>query len=113
MLNLTTLAQFQELWNGHDDRGNPGPKRFVIWFSAAWCGPCQKMDKKALEAAVHEMSVPLYYCDHVVNPEAADHYGITQFPTFVMFNPKVEVARRISGDTGKVCQWIRKVGLTQ
>ena len=113
MLDLSTLAQFEELWDGRDDRGNPGPKRFLIWFSAAWCGPCQKMDKNALEAAAHEMALPFYYCDHVVNPDTAVYVGIKQFPTFVMFNPKFEVARRISGDTTKVCQWIRKVGLTQ
>ena len=113
MLELTTLQQFEELWAGYDYNGNPGPKRFMIWFSAAWCGPCQRMDKKELEAAAKEMALPLYYCDHVVNPDTTDHVGVKQFPTFVMFNPKNEVERRMSADTVKVCQFIRKVGLTQ
>jgi len=113
MLDLTTLQQFEELWAGRDDRGNPGPKRFLIWFSAAWCGPCQKMDKKELEAAAYEMALPFYYCDETVNPDTIAHVGIKQFPTFIMFNPKNEVGRRMSADTVKVCQWIRKVGLSQ
>jgi len=113
MIDLTTLNQFEELWAGCDDRGNPGPKRFLVWFSAAWCGPCQKMVKQELEAAAKEMSLPFYYCDHVVNPDTADHVGIKQFPTFIMYNPKVEVGRRVSSDTLKICQWIKKIGLTQ
>ena len=113
LVPLTTLEQFEELWHGYDTNGNPGPKRFLVWFSAAWCGPCQRMDKKALEEAAREVSLPFYYCDETINRETIERAGIKAFPTFVMYNPKSEVGRRVSGDTAKVCQWIRKIGLSQ
>jgi len=108
---LTTLEQYEELWKGYDINGNPGPKRFLIWFSAAWCGPCKAMDKAELIATAKEMTLPFYYCDEVVNRETIDAAGITSFPTFIMFNPGSVVAKRNSADTTKVCQWIKKVGL--
>ena len=113
ILPLTTLEQFNELWRGYDDNGNKGPQQFLIWFSAAWCGPCQRMEKKRLEEAAYEMSLPFYYCDEVVNRETIDYAGITSFPTFVMYTPKNEVGRRMSADTTKVCQWIKKCRLMQ
>jgi len=111
MIPLTTLEQFETLWRGYDATGRPGPKRFLIWFSAAWCGPCQQMDKQALEEAAREMSLPLYYCDEVVNSDTIQRVGIRSFPTFIMYNPQNEVGRRMNADTTKVCQWIRKIGI--
>ena len=110
---ITTQVQLEELLCGYDYIGNPGPKRFMIWFSAAWCGPCQKMDKVDLEAAAKEVSLPFYYCDEVVVPEAVTNCGITSFPTFVIYGRKEVLAKRVSADTTKVCQWIRKYGLAK
>ena len=100
MLQLTTQEQFKELLLGSS---------FLVWFSASWCGPCQRMDKAALESA---SNIPLYYCDETVNIETIDHVGIRTFPTFVLYSKGVEVARRVSADTTKVCQWIKKFGLS-
>lgn len=114
MLELVkTQELFEELLRGYDAMGNPGPRRFIVWYSAAWCGPCQRMDKKALQEAATEMALPFYYCDETVTPEVITAVGITTFPTFVMYGSKVEVGRRMNADTTKVCQWIRKIGLTQ
>jgi len=101
MLQLTTQEQFKELLLGSS---------FLVWFSASWCGPCQRMDKAALESAAKEQGVSLYYCDETVNRETIDHVGIRTFPTFVLYSKGVEVARRESSDTTKVCQWIKKCG---
>jgi len=113
MIPLTTLWQFKELYDGYDVNGNPGPQRFLIWFSAAWCGPCQRMDKKILEETARECAIPFYYCDEVVNRETVEYVGIKSFPTFIMYMPKQEMGRRLSTETTKVCQWIRKAGLMQ
>jgi thiol-disulfide isomerase/thioredoxin len=109
MIPLTSLEQFEDLCDGYDINGNPGPRRFLIWFSAAWCGPCQKMDKKTLEETARGLAIPFYYCDEVVNRETVERVGIKTFPTFIMYVPKQELGRRMSADTTKVCQWIRKV----
>ena len=118
MIPLTTREQLDKLLCGDkllcDDKllcGYDGaPQQFLIWFSAAWCRPCQAMEKPALDSTALEMAIPLYYCDETVVEGAAEIAGIKTFPTFVLYRPKEEVARRISADTAKVCQWIRKNG---
>lgn len=98
MRQLTTPEQFQELL--------ASKTAFIVWFSAAWCSPCQKMEKPRLEEASTEF--PFYYCDEVVNPVSSERAGINQFPTFVFYANGSEVARRMIADTTKVCQWIKK-----
>jgi thiol-disulfide isomerase/thioredoxin len=98
MIHLTTHTQFKQLT----------PVPYIVWFSAAWCGPCQRMEKRMLEETVTECNIPFYYCDQTVNPETIDAVGIKQFPTFVLFRDGEEVARRSTADTAKVCSWIRK-----
>ena len=40
-----------------------GESYYLVWYSAYWCGPCQRMDKAALDAAATEIGVPFYYAD--------------------------------------------------
>jgi hypothetical protein len=100
MIHLTSHEHFIQLLS------NQIP--FIVWFSAAWCGPCQKMDKAALDAAAKEIGVLLYYCDQTVNDETITHCNVSAFPTFAFFNRGICVAARRSADTTKVCQFIRK-----
>ena len=101
---LTTQEQFKELLRG---------SQFLVWFSASWCGPCQRMDKKMLEETAAELNLPFYYCDETVNRDTIDAVGIRTFPTFVLYDKGSESSRRVSADTTKVCQWIKKCGLAQ
>lgn len=78
--------------------------KFLVWFSAAWCGPCQRMEKNRLEEAY----TPLYYCDVVENPDSVARAGIQKFPTFILYEEGAERARRVHSDTTKICQWINK-----
>ena len=98
---LTKQEQFKELLLS---------PTFLVWFSASWCGPCQRMDKKTLEETAEEMGIPFYYCDESVNRDTIDAVGIRSFPTFVLYDKGSEVSRRVSADTTKVCQYIRKCG---
>lgn len=109
MIPLTTQEQFEELLCGYDVNGHPGPQRFLVWYTASWCVPCQKMDKVALEEAAKEMALPFYYCDQSVNPDTIEYANLLSFPTFVAYKSKNEISRRVSADTTKVCQWIRKI----
>ena len=82
--------------------------RAIVWFSAAWCGPCQRMDRSELTEAAREAGIPIYYCDETENPDMVDQCRIIQFPTFILFGGVYELSRRMSADTAKVCMWIRK-----
>ena len=104
MIQLTTQEQFKELLRG---------SMFLVWFSASWCGPCQRMNKKTLEETAAELNLPFYYCDESVNRDTIDAVGIRSFPTFVIYDQGSEKARREIADTVKVCQWMKKSGLAQ
>ena len=98
---LTSQEQFNQLLLSQS--------KFLVWFSAAWCGPCQRMDKAALAAAAEKAALPFYYCDHTVNPATVDANAITSFPTFVVFENGQRLSIRQSAETFKVCQYIAKI----
>jgi len=100
MHHLKTHEQFQRLLETN--------QRFIVWFSAAWCGPCQNMNKQELDEASQEAGVPLIYCDQTVNDETREACAIRSFPTFVCFDQGAAVAKRQSADTAKVCMFIKQ-----
>ena len=100
MIQLTTHEQFQQLLSGKS--------KFLVWFSAAWCKPCQAMDKARIEEAAAAASLPLYYCDETVNATSADSCNVKVFPTFAIFHQGLCISARKSADTTKVCQYIAK-----
>lgn len=111
MLQLTTLEHFETLWNGYDATGNPGPIRFLVWFSAPWCGPCKKIVVADIEEAARDANIPFfYYCDAELNPATVERAGVRSFPVFILYSRKQEIGRRAHFDTTKICQWIRKMG---
>jgi len=98
---LTSQEQFDLLLSSQS--------KFLVWFSAAWCGPCQRMDKVALVAAAEAAQIPFYYCDQTVNPDTVTANAIQAFPTFVVFENGQRHSIRQSAETFKVCQYISKV----
>lgn len=81
---------------------------YLVWYSAYWCGPCQRMDKAALAATAAEIGVPLYYADCGKHEDLINE-SITSFPTFVLYLGPLAVATRNTSDTTKVCQWMKKL----
>lgn len=96
MIELKTTKQFDALTG-----------RFLVLFTASWCGPCRRMDKELLEEAANEKSVPVYYSDDTVNPELAARLGINKVPTFCLFSGKDLVATKTSSDSIRVLLWLR------
>jgi len=101
MIALNKNEHFEDLWRG-------GPKKFLIWFSAAWCGPCQRMDKKMLEEAAKEARLPFYYSDFVLNEDIANHFNVKSFPTFVICTPGEVIARHTDSDTVRTVLFIKR-----
>ncbi len=101
MILLDTQEQFEELWN------STSGKSFVIWFSAKWCGPCQRMDKAALEQAAQDAGMELYYCDYTVNEYTPGYCNVRAFPTFqIITSPRIVVSKLTNSNTDSVCSWI-------
>lgn len=67
----------------------------VFYFTAAWCGPCQKV--KPIVAKINdeyeEDKKPFKVIDIDDNPELARKYRIQSVPTFVIIKNEQEIGR--------------------
>ena len=60
----------------------------VLYFTAAWCGPCRQL-KPAVAALAEELArgtrpVEVWTVDVDAHGELADAYGVQQIPSFVV-----------------------------
>jgi len=100
MIEITSVEQFNQI----KETG-----RFIVWFTAAWCGPCQRMDKAFLEDAAKAKKLPLYYSDETVNPDLATRYGIIQYPTFCLFVEADCVSTKSSANATNIMMWMKRL----
>ena len=71
-----------------------------VYFTAAWCPPCQEMKKttwadKTVKTAL-EKFVPVKV-DVEAHPEIAEKFGVNAMPTYVILSEQGEVLRHRSG----------------
>ena len=57
----------------------------VLYFSAAWCGPC-KMFKPVVQQVSSELEVGIVYVDVDQQRDMAMKYSISSVPTIVVEN---------------------------
>jgi thiol-disulfide isomerase/thioredoxin len=100
-----TQEDFEAMWWTKDSE-SPFHKGFLIYFTAAWCGPCKKLDQVAIETAVAALGVPYFKCDETVNKYTSGYCGVRSFPTFQFCKPKQLVSTCTSSDTAEVLAWI-------
>ncbi len=103
MIPLTTQEQYEDLWFA---RKPDTPPIFLIWFSARWCTPCQRLDKASIQSAAVVSGVPLYFCDAAVNDYTPGYCDVRAFPTFMMLTPGRVMGQITSSDTHRVSEWI-------
>lgn len=108
---LETQEQFEELWFHTPERTPHETMRasdlgWIIYFTAAWCGPCKRLDCEALDHAAAERGLTLWKCDDTVNSYTGGYCSVNSFPTFAYFHPKKIVSMFKSSDTEQVKQWI-------
>ncbi len=63
----------------------------VIYFGAAWCGPCQQIKPRLQEA-----NLPIRYVDVDQSPQMAGDYLIKSIPTVVLVESG-QVTKRVTG----------------
>jgi thiol-disulfide isomerase/thioredoxin len=61
-----TQEDFEAMWWTKDSE-SPFHKGFLIYFTAAWCGPCKKLDQVAIETAVAALGVPYFRPSNIKN----------------------------------------------
>ncbi len=57
----------------------------VLYFTAAWCGPC-KMFKPTVQAVSAETGVGVNYIDVDQQSDIAQRYNISSVPTIIVEN---------------------------
>uniref|UniRef100_A0A6C0D8Q7 Thioredoxin domain-containing protein n=1 Tax=viral metagenome TaxID=1070528 RepID=A0A6C0D8Q7_9ZZZZ len=105
MKYLETQEQFEELI-GRIPVREPLPSLTVIWFSAAWCGPCKKIQINKL---MSDFPANWLKCDVDQNNYTAGFCGIRSVPTFmVIYNTKI-LETKASSDTNEILQWLNSL----
>ena len=82
----------------------------VVYFSAPWCGPCKRLDKKDL---VHSTpSVKWYACNVDNNPTTLQYCSLRSIPSFVLIKDGTFVETKSSvADANDVIEWLVSKGV--
>lgn len=102
---LETQEQFESLWFGASETTQP----WIVYFTAAWCGPCQQLDLTALDAAASQSNIPFWKCEYTINDYTAGYCNVRKFPTFVYFEPGKIRATYSSNVSTDVVAWIQSL----
>ena len=112
---LETHGQFEEQWGYNATAATTLPRpdglrlsdnRWIVYFTAKWCRPCQQLDSELLAKKAEEKGIPMWKCEITVNDYTAGYCGVRSIPTFVYFKPKTMVSTLQSSDTETVKSWI-------
>ncbi|MBP0956842.1 MAG: thioredoxin [Oscillospiraceae bacterium] len=67
----------------------------LVDFYAEWCGPCKMMAPVVDEISREAKGFAVYKVNVDNVPEAADKFGVSSIPTFVVIKNGAETARNI------------------
>lgn len=104
MQDLTTQEQFEEIYND-----TTKTTAFIVYFTAAWCGPCKALDTVTIAAAAKVRDIPIYKCDYVTNEYTVGYCGVTSFPTFQYMKPRKPLSQVRTNQTQEVITWINSL----
>ncbi len=68
----------------------------LLFFTAPWCGPCQKM-KPAVESLLRRYKVELVLVDFDASPLAVRDFNVQSLPTIVLLDSEGHVLLRAEG----------------
>jgi len=119
MKDLVSQEIFELLWNHKTDETGATPyeyyegcrpkdRSWIVYFTAAWCGPCKRLDTAILDEVAKSKELTIWKCDVVVNDYTSGYCGVKSFPTFMHFQPKKVVSTFQSNNTDEVSEWLLK-----
>jgi thioredoxin-like negative regulator of GroEL len=101
---LETQEQLESLLKPMDNNGNPNPKAVVVYFTASWCGPCQRLDHNRIQKAVP--GITWYKCDIDQNKYSLGYCGLKSVPSFVVIKNSKFLGKLSSSDTEVVVEML-------
>jgi thioredoxin 1 len=71
------------------------PEYLLFYFTAKWCGPCQKIKPMILKLkeGLNTDKIKFYMIDIDDNDELCEKCNVTSVPTFILFKDKKEVGQ--------------------
>lgn len=81
----------------------------VLYFTAAWCGPCQAIAPMIEQLYTQYTTVEIAKVDLDKHREIASKYSITAVPTFVFLHKGKEVERVRGASTQAVLEGLKKL----
>jgi thioredoxin-like negative regulator of GroEL len=103
---LISQIEFEELIGLQEpEPGTVVPNFTVIYFTAAWCSACRRLDMGAVEAATP--GVNWLKCDVDQNNYTAGYCGVRSIPSFIIIRDKKVAGTLQSNDNQKVVDWVR------
>jgi thiol-disulfide isomerase/thioredoxin len=122
---LETQEQFEDLWfSKADDKSSLrneetsfqirkadlkmrlSDKAWIVYFTAAWCGPCKALELEKIVDAATTKDIPMWKCDETINNYTSGYCAVRKFPTFILMRPKTIVSTLQSNNTETVVNWI-------
>ena len=107
MKNLATQEEF-EILLGKGNNQYDLPALTVIWFSAAWCGPCRNVDIKRLQEL---FPANWLKCDIDQNDYTPGYCGIRSVPTFLVVYKTKIVGQISSSTTNEILNYLQNIQL--
>jgi thioredoxin-like negative regulator of GroEL len=104
MIPLQTQEMFEELIKPINSLGKPAAKAVVVYFTASWCGACQRLNLEALQK--QNTGVVWYKCDVDVNKYTLGYCGLTKIPSFVFIKDGKFLGKFTSSDNNMVSEMI-------
>jgi hypothetical protein len=104
---LITQEQFEILFRDPKAQGRRvTDSLFIVYFTAAWCGPCKILDKDLIAEAAKKKGIPIYICDQTQNDYTVGYCMVSAFPTFIAYTLGKEKNRLGSNQTEAIITWI-------
>ena len=110
MRDLPNQELFETMWfhnkelNALDDCRED--HSWIVYFTAAWCGPCKKLNMEQLDKIAKSRNLTIWKCDETINNYTAGYCGVKSFPTFIHFQPKTIVSKIQPRNTEEAKQWL-------
>ena len=99
MTPLQTQEQFEELVKSNLTMP------CLFYFTAKWCGPCQRLDWDDILTDIKECDV--YKCDVDENTYTPGYCGVRSMPSFLILHTNNKFSSVFqSSDTKKVKEWL-------
>ena len=75
--------------------------KFILYFTADWCGPCQRIKPllKELKNEYHDIKVITIDVDSPENEEVVNKFKVSQMPTFIALSNKSDMDNFLTIDT--------------